>query len=188
MSTSSSKEEDSHLWYIDHIAHSHLSGDILLFQSREWIRPTKVKCTNGNTYTVNQKGTIHIRVTQPTWRTYHPYKSALHPMSFDTRGDVIRLIHHHLPFFYIYDYFYFSSLFYPPWISLHNSSRTISSTHISPIHSSSSIIIYYFSFIFAWTIDHIQPHFHNLSAITLPPLLSPAFTDIHYKPWTLVYA
>ena len=32
------------------------------------------------------------------------------------------------------------------------------------------------------------PTLHSCFAITLSPLLSPALTDIHYKPWTLVYA
>ena len=65
---SPSNVDDSCLWLIDSAASSHISGNKDLFHSMHSIPPIKINIANGESFTVNQRGTINLRVaSDPCW-------------------------------------------------------------------------------------------------------------------------
>ena len=52
-----------HTWLIDLATTSHLSSDISLFHTIEWINPVIIETASGDSFTANQRGTIRIVIT-----------------------------------------------------------------------------------------------------------------------------
>ena len=65
---SPSNVDNSYLWLIDSAASSQISGNKDLFHSMHSIPPIKIDIANGESFTVNQWGTINLRVaSDPCW-------------------------------------------------------------------------------------------------------------------------
>jgi Pol polyprotein, beta-barrel domain len=61
-------EEDRIIWLIDSAASSHISGNKDLFHPMHNIAPVKINIANGESFSVNQTGTIRIKITSdPQW-------------------------------------------------------------------------------------------------------------------------
>ena len=53
-------KDNAHIWLLDSAASSHLSGKIKPFNSIYLIPPVRIHMANGDSFTANQKGTIHL--------------------------------------------------------------------------------------------------------------------------------
>jgi Pol polyprotein, beta-barrel domain len=73
MSTLLSFEPNSHYWFIDSAATSHICGNINLFQTIEDISPIVIETASGDVFEANKLGTVRITIRSDppaTWRTY----------------------------------------------------------------------------------------------------------------------
>ena len=56
-------ENSSHTWFPDYAASSHLSGNLQLFHTIHSIPPITIKTARSKSFTANQQGTVHIKIT-----------------------------------------------------------------------------------------------------------------------------
>ena len=71
-SSISKVEYNAHIWILDSTASCHLSSNINLFNSIYLISPVRIHTTNGDSFTANQKGTIHLTLCSKALHTLMP--------------------------------------------------------------------------------------------------------------------
>ena len=61
--TTSTLHDDTHTWLIDSAASNHISGNLSLFSNMTKVAPITIQTASGDSFTADQSGMIHIKVT-----------------------------------------------------------------------------------------------------------------------------